>query len=74
MKGRGNYLPPYLTGEDEESQEQERIQLLTEVRKRDNNKLTKEKMAKTCAHRRNKIIILSPSIEDIKASQMASSI
>lgn len=52
LKGRGNYLPPYLTGEDEESQEQERIQLLTEVRKRDNNKLTKEKMAKTCAHKK----------------------
>lgn len=66
-KAEVNYLPPYPAGEDEESQEQERIQLLTEVRKRDNNKLIKEKMAKTCAHRRNKIIILSPSIEDIKA-------
>ncbi|KAF1389893.1 hypothetical protein PFLUV_G00052260 [Perca fluviatilis] len=65
-KAEVNYLPPYPAGEDEESQEQERIQLLTEVRKRDNNKLIKEKMAKTFAHRRNKIINLSPSIEDIK--------
>ena len=48
-KAEVNYLPPYPAGEDEESQEQERIQLLTEVRKRDKNKLIKEKMAKTFA-------------------------
>lgn len=52
-KAEINYLPPYPAGEDEESQEQERIQLLTEVKKRDNNKLIKEKMAKAFAHRRN---------------------
>lgn len=66
-KAEVNYLPPYPAGEDEESQEQERIQLLTEVRKRDNNKLIKEKMAKTFAHRRNEIVKQSPTIEDIKA-------
>ncbi|XP_038129181.1 uncharacterized protein LOC119781095 [Cyprinodon tularosa] len=66
-KAEVNYLPPYPAGEDEESQEQERIQLLTEVRKRDNNKLIKEKMAKTFAHRRNDIVNQSPAIEDIKA-------
>ncbi|KAJ4921463.1 hypothetical protein JOQ06_022357 [Pogonophryne albipinna] len=66
-KAELNYLPPYPAGEDEESQEQERIQLLSEVMKRDNNKLIKDKMAKTFSHRRNKIINQSPSIEDIKA-------
>ncbi|KAJ4938213.1 hypothetical protein JOQ06_002838 [Pogonophryne albipinna] len=66
-KAELNYLPPYPAGEDEESQEQERIQLLSEVMKRDNNKLIKDKMAKTFAHRRNEIINQSPSIEDIKA-------
>ncbi|CAL8353230.1 unnamed protein product [Merluccius merluccius] len=30
-KAEVNYLPPYPAGEDEESQEQERIQLLTEI-------------------------------------------
>ncbi|CAL8258511.1 unnamed protein product [Arctogadus glacialis] len=66
-KAKVNYLPPYPGGEDEKSQEQERLQLLTEVRKRDNNTLIKERMAKTFARRRNEIVNLSPSIEDIKA-------
>ncbi|XP_056290726.1 uncharacterized protein LOC130206680 [Pseudoliparis swirei] len=66
-KAEVNYLPPYPAGEDEESQEQDRIQLLTEVRKRDNKKLIKEKMAQTFAHRRNEIVNQSPAIEDIKA-------
>ncbi|KAL3969254.1 beta-galactoside alpha-2,3-sialyltransferase (sialyltransferase 4A) [Sarotherodon galilaeus] len=66
-KAEVNYLPPYPAGEDEDSQEEERIQLLTEVKKRDNNKVIKEKMAKTFAHRRHEIVNLSPSIEDIKA-------
>ena len=66
-KAEVNYLPPYPAGEDEESQEQERIQLLTEVRKRDNKKLVKDKMAKTFAHRRNEIVNQSPTLEDIKA-------
>ena len=66
-KAEVNYLPPYPAGEDQESQEQERIKLLTEVKKKDNNKLIKETMSKTFAHRRNEIVNLSPSIEDIKA-------
>ncbi|XP_053271415.1 uncharacterized protein LOC128429156 [Pleuronectes platessa] len=66
-KAEVNYLPPYPAGEDEESQEQERIKLLTEVKKKDNNKLIKETMSKTFAHRRNEIVNLSPSIEVIKA-------
>ncbi|XP_060920037.1 uncharacterized protein LOC132994000 [Labrus mixtus] len=66
-KAEINYLPPYPAGEDENSQEQVRIQLLSEVMKRDNNKIIKEKMAKTFAHRRNEIINHSPCIEDIKA-------
>ncbi|KAJ8288519.1 hypothetical protein COCON_G00011780 [Conger conger] len=65
-KAEVNYLPPSPAGENEESQEQERIQLLTEVRKRDNNEVIKEKMGKTFAHRRNEIVYQSSSIEDIK--------
>lgn len=62
-----NYLPPYPAGEDEDSQEQKRIELLTEVRKRDNNKRIKEKMAETFAHRRNEVVNQNLNIEDIKA-------
>ncbi|TWW77733.1 hypothetical protein D4764_12G0011230 [Takifugu flavidus] len=50
-----NYLPPYPEGENEETQEQERIQLI------------KDKMTKTFVQRRHEIINLSPSVEDIKA-------
>lgn len=42
-KAEVNYLPPYQAGENEESQEQERIQLLTEVRERDKNKFIQKK-------------------------------
>ncbi|KAG9280697.1 hypothetical protein AMEX_G3437 [Astyanax mexicanus] len=65
-KAEVNYLPPYPAGEDEESQENERIELLTELKKRDNDTLIKEKMAKTFAHRRHEIINQTPSIEDVK--------
>ncbi|XP_076879072.1 sterile alpha motif domain-containing protein 3-like isoform X2 [Brachyhypopomus gauderio] len=66
-KAEVNYLPPYPAGEDEECQENERIELLTELKKRENDTLIKEKMAKTFAHRRHEIINQTPSIEDIKA-------
>lgn len=66
-KAEVNYLPPYPAGEDEESLEKERIQLLTEVTKRGNDKVIKEKMAKTFAHRRNEVVNRSPNMEDIKA-------
>lgn len=62
-----NYLPPYPAGETEESLEQERIQLLTEIQKRDNNKVIKEIMCNTFAHRRNEIVNQMPSIEEFHA-------
>lgn len=66
-KAEINYLPPYPAGEDEDSQEEARVQLVTEFKKKNNNKVLKEKMAKTFAHRRHEIVNLSPSIEDIKS-------
>ncbi|KAK0148915.1 hypothetical protein N1851_010668 [Merluccius polli] len=49
-KAEVNYLPPYPAGENEESQEQERIQLLTEVTKRDNSKIQDEFCRITMVH------------------------
>ncbi|KAI4802444.1 hypothetical protein KUCAC02_020280 [Chaenocephalus aceratus] len=66
-KLRGYSVPEQERTRKVKNQEQERIQLLSEGMKRDNYKLIKDKMAKTFAHRRNKIINQSPSIEDIKA-------
>lgn len=66
-KAEVNYLPPYPAGETEESLEQERIQLLTEIQKRDNNKVIKEIMCNTFAHRRNEIVNQMPSIEEFHA-------
>lgn len=66
-KAEVNYLPPYPPGEDEESLEQERILLLTEVMKRDNAMVIKDMMARTFPHRRNDVIIKSLGIEDLKS-------
>lgn len=52
-KAEINDPPPYPAEEDEEVQEEVQIQLLSEVTKRDNGKIIKEKMAKAFAHRRN---------------------
>ncbi|KAK5613725.1 hypothetical protein CRENBAI_017150 [Crenichthys baileyi] len=43
-KAEANYLPPPPQGEIEESLEYERVELLNEVRKRDNSQIISEKM------------------------------
>ncbi|XP_029106664.1 uncharacterized protein LOC114912178 isoform X2 [Scleropages formosus] len=65
-KAEVNYLPPYPTGQSEESLEQERLELLSEVKKRDNTMVIKAKMAKTFALRRHEVVNLSPRVVDFK--------
>uniref|UniRef100_A0A8C9WA82 Uncharacterized protein n=1 Tax=Scleropages formosus TaxID=113540 RepID=A0A8C9WA82_SCLFO len=65
-KAEVNYLPPYPTGQSEESLEQERLELLSEVKKRDNTMVIKAKMAKTFTLRRHEVVNLSPRVVDFK--------
>nr|XP_023646334.1 uncharacterized protein LOC111832844 isoform X2 [Paramormyrops kingsleyae] len=50
----------------EESLEYERVELLSEVRKRDNCQIISEKMAKTFSIRRQEVVNQAPKINDLK--------
>ncbi|XP_063331470.1 uncharacterized protein si:ch211-166e11.5 [Pelmatolapia mariae] len=57
-----NYLPPHPQGETEESLEKERLQLLDEVKKRNNYRIISEKMTKTFSNRRQEVVNLAPPV------------
>lgn len=64
-KAEVNYLPPYPTGESKQSLEKERQDLLSEVKKKDNQKTISEKMSKTFSYRRQEVVNEKPAIEDL---------
>lgn len=61
-----NYLPPYPADENEQSLEKSRGELVTESKKKNNKKIIKDKMNKTFALRRQKIINQCPSVQAMK--------
>uniref|UniRef100_A0A8C6M6P9 Uncharacterized protein n=1 Tax=Nothobranchius furzeri TaxID=105023 RepID=A0A8C6M6P9_NOTFU len=63
-KAEVNYLPPHAQGESSESLEKERVELLSEVMKRDNSRVVAQKMAKTFSLRREEIVKEAPAISD----------
>ncbi|XP_051996479.1 uncharacterized protein LOC127653727 [Xyrauchen texanus] len=63
-KAEVNYIPLHPKGETTESLENERIALLSELKKRDNEVVIKKKMGKTFSHRRLEIVEQRPLIED----------
>ncbi|XP_051802070.1 sterile alpha motif domain-containing protein 3-like [Acanthochromis polyacanthus] len=65
-KSEVNYLPPHPHGETEESLECERVELLNEVKKRDNSQIISEKMAKTFSSRRQEVVNQAPAVNDMK--------
>ncbi|XP_047661733.1 uncharacterized protein LOC113646527 isoform X2 [Tachysurus fulvidraco] len=60
------YLPPHPSGETKDSLEVERQELLSEVKKKNNYNVIKEKMAKTFSYRRIEVVSGCPSVEDFK--------
>lgn len=66
-----NFLPDFPAGEDRESLEKERLELLSEVKKRNNNQVIKQKMEKTFAHRRYEVIQDMPFIAEFKNRWLA---
>lgn len=62
-----NFCPQYPAGEDKESLEKERVELLSEVKKRGNHQVIKEKMEKTFAHRRYEVVQDMPFIAEFKS-------
>jgi len=66
-KSEVNYLPPHPKGETDETLEKERLDLLYESKKKDNNQLIKEKMAKTFSLRRTEAVLQKPPVIHFKA-------
>lgn len=62
-----NFCPHYPAGEDKETLEKERVELLSEVKKRNNHQVIKEKMEKTFAHRRYEVVQDMPFIAEFKS-------
>ncbi|XP_034542211.1 sterile alpha motif domain-containing protein 3-like [Notolabrus celidotus] len=61
-----NYLPPYPAGEDEHSLEKTREELVSELKKKNNQKIVNDKMSKTFALRRHEVINQCPSVRAMK--------
>ncbi|XP_051810247.1 uncharacterized protein LOC110946336 [Acanthochromis polyacanthus] len=61
-KAEVNYLPPHPTGENQETLEKERLELICEITKKNNAKIIADKMNKTFSSRRVEVVSLSPSV------------
>ncbi|XP_008278365.1 uncharacterized protein LOC103356092 [Stegastes partitus] len=62
-----NYCPPYPTGESDMSLEKVRLELLSDMQKRNNREVVKMKMEKTFAYRRHEVVRDAPMIHDFQA-------
>ncbi|KAF3853052.1 hypothetical protein F7725_013740 [Dissostichus mawsoni] len=58
--------PSFPTGANLESLEKERLELLTDIRIRNNNRVIADKMAHTFAYRRQEVVNQEPGIKDFK--------
>ncbi|KAK0130576.1 hypothetical protein N1851_035191 [Merluccius polli] len=65
-RGEANHVPSYPAGETADNLELERQVLLKEVKKRNNGRIIREKMAKTFALRRQEIVEKQPRVEELQ--------
>ncbi|GAA6080174.1 uncharacterized protein LOC113107518 [Tachysurus ichikawai] len=61
-----NYLPPYPAGENEQSLQKVREELVTASKKKNNENVVKDQMSKTFSLRRHEIINLCPTVQAMK--------
>ncbi|KAJ4947587.1 hypothetical protein JOQ06_009622 [Pogonophryne albipinna] len=65
-RAEANFYPSFPTGANLESLEKERLELLTDIRIRNNNRVIADKMAHTFAYRRQEVVNQEPRIKDLK--------
>lgn len=70
-RAEANFYPSIPTGETPQSLEKERLELLTEIGKRNNERVIADKMAHTFAFRRQEVVNQEPSIKDFKERWLA---
>ncbi|KAF3859055.1 hypothetical protein F7725_021454 [Dissostichus mawsoni] len=64
QRGEVAYCPSFPSGEDDDSLENIRVELLSDIKKRNNRETVKMKMQRTFALRRHKVIGCDPMISD----------
>lgn len=65
-RSEANFYPSFPTGETPDSMEKVRLELLTDIGIRDNERVIADKMANTFAYRRHEVVNQEPSIRDFK--------
>lgn len=65
-KAEVNYLPPHPVGENQDSLEKDRLELINEMKKKNNEKVITAKMSKTFSTRRAEVVTLSPAVSVFK--------
>ncbi|XP_076743317.1 uncharacterized protein LOC112435253 [Maylandia zebra] len=65
-RSEANFYPSFPTGETLDSMEKVRLELLTEIGIRDNERVIADKMANTFAYRRHEVVNQEPSIQELK--------
>ncbi|KAF3851753.1 hypothetical protein F7725_005108 [Dissostichus mawsoni] len=65
-RAEANFYPSFPTGANLESLEKEILELLTDIRIRNNNRVIADKMAHTFAYRRQEVVNQEPGIKDFK--------
>ena len=66
IPAEANFYPSFPTGETQDSMVKERIELLTDVKIRNHERVITDKMACTFANRRQEVVNQEPSIQDFK--------
>lgn len=65
-KAEVNYLPPHPVGENEDTLEKERLELVNETKKKNNAKVIEEKMSKTFSIRRLEVVTTGPAVSVLR--------
>jgi len=64
-KAEVNYLPPHPAGKTEDSLENDRLELISETKKKNNGRVINELMSRTFSLRRQDIVGQAPSVADL---------
>lgn len=65
-RAEANFNPVFPVGETLESLEKQRLELLSEIGIRNNERVIADKMTRTFAYRRQEVVNQEPSIKDFK--------
>ncbi|XP_076616611.1 uncharacterized protein LOC143339324 [Chaetodon auriga] len=65
-KAEVNYLPPLPIGDTEATLEKERVDMLQEIKKKNNERIISEKMERSFSIRRQEVVKQCPAIQDFR--------